>query len=131
MSPNPSTRGHAHFRWLEDSFAPVSHGERHLQGSTQWDRQALSPKPLKRFVLDSGIGGLQNHHLSPTGPLQLPYRKAREGGLGLPSGPLTLSSQGLHTSLGRTLCPSTMVTFLDFVLLLNFLEFTGEPGFCS
>lgn len=36
--------------------------------------------PLKRFVLDSGIGGLQNHHLSPTGPLQLPYRKARERG---------------------------------------------------
>lgn len=35
--------------------------------------------PLKRFVLDSGIGGLQNQHLSPTGPLQLPYRKARRG----------------------------------------------------
>lgn len=58
--------------------------------------------PLMGFVLDSGIGGLQNHHPCPTAPCScLTGRPGKGEGL-----TLTLSRQGLHTSLGRTLLDS-------------------------
>lgn len=59
-----------------------------------------------RFVPDPGRGGLPNHYLSPTGPLQLPYRKAGGGG-----GLLTV----LSDSLGK--CRAFLFQVFSFVCI--------------
>ncbi|MFN1240383.1 hypothetical protein ACKYVA_21950, partial [Paenibacillus larvae] len=67
----------------------------------------------------------------PHWALAAALQKGQGRGLGLPSGPLTLSCQGLHTSLGGLYWLSDSLSLYhghlppDFVLLLNFLEFTG------
>lgn len=49
LVPQSQCKGQVHFQWLGDSSAPVPYGGRHLQRSTGWDRQALSPNPFEEI----------------------------------------------------------------------------------
>lgn len=80
LCPNPSARDRSTSSGWETLLllSPMVGGT--CRGPLGGTNKPFLLIPLKRFVLDSGICGLQNQHPSPTGPLQLPYRKARGRG---------------------------------------------------